>query len=95
MPWPRMPEASQVMEVKTGPACQVEDSGVGLLDQPFADEADMRLDQPRSPARSVVFLAQVLGEDALTEGRVVPGDVVAFGPGLRRDLAADKTVEIE
>ena len=49
----------------------------------------MLFDDGRTAAGSIVFLGKMLLEHTAAEIRIVPGDFLAFGPGLRLHIAVE------
>jgi hypothetical protein len=82
-----MPASGETTAVEARPAPEVEDRHRATAQDGLVDPGDLAVDRRRAPRGGVVRLRKVLGEHPGAERRIVPGDVVAFGPRLRRGLA--------
>jgi hypothetical protein len=82
-----MPERGQFRAVQAGAAAEVEDTGGVLRQDKIMNPLNMLFDDFGAAAGGVVFLGQVFAQHSGAEGRVVPGDFFAFGPGLGGDGA--------
>ena len=89
-----MPQARQSVCVKARPATQIQNPTRLAAQERIVYPHDMVVDGLETAAGGIMLLRKMLLQHSFTEIRVIPGDIVAFGPGLGVGLATDEIKQI-
>jgi hypothetical protein len=84
-----MAQARQSARVKTRPTTQIQDFARFVPEQRVMNPCNMLVDGFRAATGAVMLLGKVLQEHALAEIGIIPGDIVAFRPGIGIGLTAN------
>lgn len=76
-----MTQFGQAIRVKARSTGQIQDSGGPLLEKYIVNPAHLQIDPFTCADGNIAVLAQMAGEHAMTEARIVPGNVVSLCAG--------------
>ena len=80
-----MAQGGQPLRIETGTTAKVEDLGSIFVKERTMNPLYMRVDRSGAAAGGVMLLGEVLVQHAFAECRIMPGDLLAFGPWFGRN----------